>query len=241
MAGTPNESADYNLYCSLPSQPGQPASQLSVVDNFQSEYANLQTSINTAVDLLKDRKILDPEIQIQPDQIVSEKEDAQRLAACAEAEQAGQSQQSLPPVCGSDIAFAPVETEYFQRKLKEATIQSAVPGTQLMLAAPFIQPFLQENRISVPAGALQVFETIQTPDGPIEPGAYETSVWYANGVFYAVALTGITTDNKLVTDQQLYAVPSESINASNSSPNQPPVQASALIIWGGYCILFECG
>ena len=52
--------------------------------------------------------------------------------------------------------------------------------------------------------------------------------WFdSNMVFYAVTLTGVTTDNIQVTNQQIPGVPATFIDRRSEGPRQPASQISA--------------
>jgi hypothetical protein len=59
----------------------------------------------------------------------------------------------------------------------------------------------------------------------VQPGDYRVDAWFdANGVFYAATLTGLTTDDILVINQQIPAIPPIFVRASG--PEQPLAQIS---------------
>jgi hypothetical protein len=99
----------------------------------------------------------------------------------------------------------------------------------------------------IAAAALRVLKPIEIPNGIIQPGDYVMHWWFdSNAVFYAVTLTGVTTDNTVVTNQQIPGVPATFIDRRREGPRQPASQISAWrvrINWFGRevrgCVLGE--
>lgn len=74
-----NNDPPYIRYCS------EPKSMLSVKDNFASQYASVQSSMNGAIELLMGGGNFEPGFAaVQTEQIISEMEDPSRLEGCGE-------------------------------------------------------------------------------------------------------------------------------------------------------------
>jgi hypothetical protein len=132
--------------------------------------------------------------------------------------------------CASDIILAPVTSEYFDEKFEDLLEED----DELPLDAP----------VSIDMAALRVLQPIQiitkNPAGivSIQPGDYQVDYWFdVNGVFYAATITGLTTDNTVVINQQIPGVPALFISAGGMP--EPNAEISACRAFRR-CILWEC-
>ena len=230
----------YVRFCSKPTAPSDEDALLSVMDNFPSQYKNLQDSIDTVTNQLKDKGLFDQEAVFQLDQIISEMEHPQHLEGCVK--NSGQDAEAVKAACGSDIMVAPAQADYYHKKFDDAKRKSALPSGRWMIMSVLDSLFQQGNSFSVPVAAVQVIQQIETPNGPIRPGNYRMDYWYQviNGkdVFYAATITGITNTGGQVTNQPVPAVPATFINENSSDPEQPGAQISVCRIFG-ICTFFQ--
>lgn len=231
-----DDTPTYNSYCSKPTGPDEPASPLSVMDNFPFQYANLQALISEAA------QRFDLQGLIQEDRIIAEKEAPKSIQDCAS--------EPTQQTCGADIVVAPVTEKYFKRQFKQdfgpddggdGDDESSLLGSPFMLTS-LLAPVLQQScPFHREAAIVKVLQPIDTSSGIVRAGDYHLDYFYdANCVFYAATITGFTTDNTPVTNQPVPAVPEGLVNANNSGPEPPPAQISVCIVWG-YCVFFECG
>jgi hypothetical protein len=197
------------------------ASQLSVKDSYPTQYADLQSRIVAAADHISYESPLDL------GEILSTIEDPQRIQDCANA---GKNKEDQRAACSSDIILAPVTKEYFEEQYDNLL---ALP---LPLAAP----------TTIDVGVVRVLQTINLPtEAPVGsvtilPGDYRLDYWFdVNGVFYASTLTGLTTADTPVTNQQAPAIPAAFLDADPDGPGQPFAQITACRI-SRWCI-FERG
>jgi hypothetical protein len=99
------------------------------------------------------------------------------------------------------------------------------------------------RRTPIDMAVLRVLQPVQIvtedPAGTvsIQPGDYRVDYWFdVNGVFYAATITGLTTDNTMVINQQIPAIPAIFINADGMP--EPSAEISACRGFGR-CILWE--
>lgn len=186
-------------------------SVLSVINNFGSQYQDLVNSILPVAERfgLQD--------DVQTDQIISTMEHPGRIQACSQLVNA--SQQAKQQVCGSDITVAPVRLDKYSAAYDDA------------------QNNPTDGRFSVTVAAVKVLHPIEITIGVLQPGDYKMDYWFdvSNG-FYAATISGFTTNEQEVTNQQIPAVPATFINADNTK--QPGAQISACRIIG-FCTFFQ--
>lgn len=190
-------------------------SQLSVIDLFPTQYADLQNSISDVA------AHIGYEAPLATDQILSTIEDAQRLNDCANATDQATKQAD----CASDIIFGPRAQDDFAPEF--AALQA--------LPKPLSTP------MAIDGGVVRVLQLIHVPTvNPsgvvtIQPGDYRLDYWYdVNGVFYAVTLTGLTANNTPVINHQIPAMPALFIDENTDGLQQPLAQISGLC-WRGWC------
>lgn len=213
-------------YCSKPSASDESA-QLSARNSFPSQYEQLQDLISPVAGQFGLENV------IQLGQIISMQEDVQHILDCAST--------LTQQACGADVVVAPVTAQYFQQQFNgqfggddgdngddEDNGDNGGNGSSS-----------QPTPITV--GVVKVLRPVDTFGDTIQPGDYQIDYWFdVNGVFYAATLTGVTTNNTQVTNQQVPAVPAALINAPNSPP-QPPSQISACrlfrrcVFWQSSC------
>jgi hypothetical protein len=208
-------------YCSTASA-SDDSTQLSVTDNFPSQYADLQDLISPVAAQFG---LLDV---IQMDQIISMQEDFQHIQECASA--------LTQQACGADMVVAPVSEQYFEQQYNEKFGEGDEDdedngdngdngGDQS--PAPFA------------VGVLKILRPVDASGGTVEPGDYRVDYWFdANGVFYAATLTGVRTDNTQVTNQQIPAVPATFVNADGTELPGAHISACRIIgkcIWQRRC------
>jgi hypothetical protein len=196
------------------------ASQLSVKDSYPTQYADLEDRILAAAGHI------DYESPLNLNQILSTIEDPERIQDCANAN----NEEDQQAACSSDIILAPVTQEYFEQKYND------------LLALPF--PL--SGPITIDVGVVRVLQPIELPtEMPvgitvIQPGDYRLDYWFdVNGIFYASTLTGLTTADTPVINQQAPAIPATFIDANEDGPHQPFAQITACRI-SRWCI-FERG
>jgi len=212
-------------YCSIASASDE-SSQLSVRDSFSSQYADLQDLISPVAGQFGLEDV------IQLDQIISMQEDVQHIQDCASA--------LTQQACGADVVVAPVSEQSFEQQYNEKFGGSDEDDEDDDDEDSGDQASLQPTAFAV--GVIKVLRPVDTSGGTVQPGDYRIDYWFdANGVFYAATLTGVTTANNQVTNQQIPAVPASLINAQNN-PQQPPTQISACRIFRR-CTFFQssCG
>jgi hypothetical protein len=205
-------------YCSTASA-SDDSTQLSVTDNFPSQYADLQDLISPVAAQFG---LLDV---IQMDEIISMQEDFQHIQECASA--------LTQQACGADMVVAPVSEQYFEQQYNETFGEGDEDdeddgdngGDQS--PAPFA------------VGVLKILRPVDASGGTVEPGDYRIDYWFdANGVFYAATLTGVRTDNTQVTNQQIPAVPATFVNADGTELPGAHISACRIIgkcIWQRRC------
>jgi|GEM_PF-2112994 len=261
-----NSSPIYNAYCSKPSGLDGSDAPLSVMDNFPSQYAELQSSIS---DLAAGFGL---ENRIQTDEIISTLESILDIQDCASA--------LTEEACGSDILAAPVTEHYFERQLNNAfggngdgnggdgedrdhengddgEDRDHENGDNEDHESQTVSMYTAMNasddddganndddkdnddrdkdpdkpgsrRTPIEVAVVRVLKPIETPDSIVQPGDYLMHWWFdSNMVFYAVTLTGVTTDNIQVTNQQIPGVPATFIDRRSEGPRQPASQISA--------------
>jgi hypothetical protein len=244
----------YNAYCSKPTGPKGKDAVLSVMDNFSSQYAQLQSLIHDAAARfgLEDR--------IQMDEIISTRESILGIQDCASL--------LTQEACSSDVIAAPVKEQYFARQYRAAfggnggndghdgddddDDREDQDSTSSSQNSPFLfaslsltkSLFLADSPAALEAAVVKVLKPIELPTGgTVQPGDYVMHFWFdSNAVFYAATLTGVTTDNVVVTNQQIPALPASFIDKKKSGPNQPSSQISAWkvsILRGSWCTWWE--
>jgi hypothetical protein len=248
----------YNTYCSRPSGPDGSDAPLSVMDNFPSQYAELQSSISGVA------AGFDLENRVQMNEIISTLESIQGIQDCASA--------LTEEACGSDIIGVPVTEHYFAQQLNKAfggngdgsggdgedrdhnnggengDHKSQTVSTYTAMSASDDDDDAKNNDnkdnddrdndngtkkpngspTPIAAAVVKVLKPIELPNGVVQPGDYVMHWWFdSNAVFYAVTLTGVTTDNTQVTNQQIPGVPATFIDKRREGPHQPASQISA--------------
>lgn len=189
-------------------------SSLSVQDSFPAQYADLQNIIVAAA------AHIGFQAPLAIDQTLSTIQDAQRIQDCADA--VGE--------CTSDIVAAPVPLDYFEQQYNEkfggdngddddeeesATAASSSPPTPIAL------------------GVVSVLQPIEYSTGIVQPGDYRLDAWFdTNGVFFAATLTGLTTNDSPVVNQQIPAIPATFIDAVG---NGPAAEIDRFCIWRFCC------
>jgi hypothetical protein len=194
-------------YCSIASASDE-SGQLSVRDNFSSQYANLQDLISPIAQQFGLENV------IQLDQVISMQEDVQHIQDCAS--------QLTQQACGADVVVAAVSEQSFEQQYNEKFGGGDEDDDDDENSDD--QSSLQPTAIAV--GVVKVLRPIDTSGSNIRPGDYRMDYWFdANGVFYAATITGLTTNNTQVTNQQIPAVPASLINEDGT--DQPGAQISA--------------
>jgi len=209
-------------FCSKPTASDEPTSPLSASDNFPSQYADLQDLISPVAGQFG---LLDV---IQLDEIISMQEDVQHIQDCAS--------ELTQQACGADLVVAPVNEQYFEQKYDEKFGEGDEDDEDNGDNGG------DQSPTPIDVAVVKVLQSIDTSGGTIQPGDYRMDYWFdANGVFFAATLTGVTTNNTQVTNQQIPAVPASLINA-NQNPKQPAAQISACRIFRR-CTFFQsrCG
>jgi hypothetical protein len=202
-----------NALLLLPPQIVSPAS-LSVQDSFPTQYTDLQNMIVAAA------AHIGFQAPLALDLTLSTIQDAQRIQDCA----------SAVGECTSDIVAAPVPLDYFEQQYNEkfggdngddddeeesATAASSSPPTPIAL------------------GVVSVLQPIEYSTGIVQPGDYRLDAWFdTNGVFFAATLTGLTTNDSPVVNQQIPAIPATFIDAVG---NGPGVEIDRFCIWHFCC------
>lgn len=197
----------------LPLQIVSPAS-LSVQDSFPTQYTDLQNMIVAAA------AHIGFQAPLALDLTLSTIQDAQRIQDCA----------SAVGECTSDIVAAPVPLDYFEQQYNEkfggdngddddeeesATAASSSPPTPIAL------------------GVVSVLQLIEYSTGIVQPGDYRLDAWFdTNGVFFAATLTGLTTNDSPVVNQQIPAIPATFIDAVG---NGPGAEIDRFCIWRFCC------
>lgn len=232
----------YNTYCSKPTGPNGLDAPLSVMDNFPSQYAELQSSISEVA------TSFNLENRIQNDEIISTLESILGIQDCASA--------LTEEACGSDIIGAPVTEQYFRRQFNQAfggngdgnggdrdhenggengdAARIAADGNRDNGDRDNDNNRPNQSPTPIEVAAVKVLKPIEFPDSIVQPGDYVMHFWFdSNAVFYAVTLTGVTTDSTVVTNQQIPGVPATFIDRRREGPMQPDSQISAwkLLKW----------
>ena len=245
----------YNTYCSKPSGPDGSDSPLSVMDNFPSQYAELQSSISDVAGGF------DLKNRIQMDEIISTVESILGIQGCASS--------LTEEACGSDMIGAPVTEQYFRLQFNKAFggngddnggdgkdtdhendgengdhESQSVSTYTARFSADDDDSKNNDDRDNddrdndnkkpnqsptpIQVAVVRVLKPVETPADTIQPGDYVMQWWFdSNAVFYAVTLTGVTTDNTQVTNQQIPGVPATFIDRRREGPQQPASQISA--------------
>jgi hypothetical protein len=177
---TTDSDPPYIRYCSAP------GSELSLIENFGSNFGNLVDTIDRIAESFGLRD------EIAYEQIISEKEDPGGIEYCrGEIYNASGDTEANQPACGSDITIGPVYEDYFDRAYDETKTD---------------EPF------SVAVAVLQIHETIDTEAGPLPPGSYRLDYWFdGNGEFFAATI--IDEQGKTY---KVPAVPATLVNADGT-------------------------
>lgn len=245
----------YNAYCSKPTGPKGKDAALSIMDNFSSQYAQLQSLIHDAAARfgLEDR--------IQMDEIVSTLESILGIQDCASL--------LTQEACSSDVIAAPVKEQYFKRQFtaqfggnggndghdgdddddddkEDQDSASSSHSSPFLFASLSVTEslFQPDSPVAIEAAVVKVLKPIELPSGgTVQPGDYVMHFWFdSNAVFYAATLTGVTTDNVVITNQQIPALPASFIDKRNSGLKQPSSQISAWkvsLFRGSWCTWWE--
>ena len=181
---------------------------LSVKDSFPTQYTELQNMMIAAA------AHIGYTAPLALDQTLSTIEDGQRIQDCANATD----ELTQQTACASDIVLVPVTSDYFDEKY-EALLDALDDGPSVSVPAP------------IDIAVVKVLQPIEFPStNPVttvlvQPGDYRVEFWFdENGAVYAATLTGLTTDDILVINQQIPAIPPIFIRASG--PQQPFAQIS---------------
>jgi hypothetical protein len=223
------------------------------MDNFSSQYAQLQSLIQDAAARfgLEDR--------IQMDEIVSTLESILGIQDCASS--------LTQEACSSDVIAAPVKEQYFKRQFSahfggnggndghdgddDDDDKDDQDSTSSSHSSPFLfaslsvteSLFQPDSPVAIESAVVKVLKPIELPSGgTVQPGDYVMHFWFdSNAVFYAATLTGVTTDNVVITNQQIPALPATFIDKRNGL-KQPSSQISAWkvsILRGSWCTWWE--
>lgn len=226
-------------YCSKPTGFEEPASPVSVADNFLLQYAELQDLITPVAEQF------DLETAIQLDAIISMQENIQHIEECASA--------LTQEACAADVVVAPVDEQYLLQNYDDHFGEDDDDdGEDDDNGEDDHDDGEDDNgdddddpvsRIALAVAVMKVLRPIETSDVTILPGDYRLDYWFdANGVFYAATVTGVMTDNTQVVNQPVPAVPASLINASGDDPQQPGAQVSSCRLFRR-CTFFQrsCG
>jgi hypothetical protein len=242
----------YNYYCSKPSGPDEPDAPLSIMDNFPTHYAELQDLISGVAGQFGLQDL------IQMDEIISTRESILGIQDCAST--------LTEEACGSDIIAALVTEQYFEQQFREKFGGNGDGGDEenrnnengennesqtvsTDTASVAVDNNNGENDDHSPpltpieVAVVKVLKPIETPNTIVQPGDYRMDFWFdSNGLFFAATLTGMTTDNIQVTNQQIPGVPATFIDQSSEGPHQPALQISAKkcnIFGRSWCVWWE--
>jgi len=147
--------------------------------------------------------------------------------------------------CASDIIVAPVTMDYFEQKYNQkfgggdgdnggdGDLESQTVSKDTASITEDddnddgdndnVEP--NKSPIPIDIAVVRILQPIEFPSADslitvlVEPGDYRLDVWFdVDGVFFAATLTGLTTDDVSVVNQQIPAIPELFINASGNSP-----------------------